>query len=765
MIKLLMLASLGLVAVASMRAQSPLPSAVDCMPWEAEPMPPPPGGIIIERYFNPLAYRAREAELIVVGTVVALGPITIDESRSDSVGLHNPAEGTTTYFPRHVYFRDVTIRPTEIVKGGPSGADVVVRITSHDYEARFDPCERVVLFLQRERSAEPASPRVVADGSAGKLTIGPGDTVLGEYPEQGAPVPLADLLRFVRSSAALAVPAYPRDPAALDQLMRACSPRGLATSDQPQRIEVVGNPQRNLSFGTEAIRGPELFRAIGEILTSAEPSQLDVAPSLVARMNGAGMQEVDVVFDPPRIVPGGGATPTDRLRLTLYEGFSGMPAIFNPSAPPGTPPLTIQGVCTFRMIDELRTLLGELSYMQGSGILLTTDGDASTIASAEHGIMVGRSNLDTKVQSEIRPQAGWPPTFPGIIVTPTPGGPQPSPILFPDGQLRVPPFGPIVISPTPVPPQAGHAVRYSGYPDPYQPRTVQLDYLSYGTANASGRAGLADEADLRTRLVEYRGQDYLPELAAPAELAQYLAPTGERIAAGGRTTYGSGAEVFRLAPPSTDDVIVLRLPGSVEERLSSNRWLRRFTFVADASGYAPDAHGGAYASKLGPDEVPLTLGRASRSIRGAGWRIEYRDAVYGPGDAVTVASTEIELIERIQQKPNRGYASGSDPAIVEVYRWRNRSSRAEILINVIERSQLGEFEIWRRWDPPAPRPQFPRELLFPGGEPGSAPMQLIPNEGTPSVRPPSVPLLAPPPDVIPPLTPPEPSPPSDDPRE
>jgi hypothetical protein len=687
---------------------------VHCVPTEVEPMPPPPAGVIIERVFTPPAYRAQQAELIVVGTAVALGPIEIDEARSDSVGTRNPREGTTTYEPRYVYQRDVTIRPTLTIKGDPGSADVTVRISSYEHEATFALCERALIFLRREPSAGPGSPYLVADGAAGKLTIGPGDTVLGDSPEHGPPVPLEDYLRFVRSAVALRPPEYPRDPAALETAMRTCPPRELPERDRPQRIEIGKLPGQVLSFGPDAIRGPELFRLVGELLLGAEPNPLDLAPSLVARMNVEGMDELAVHFGSERTVPGGGSYPTSHLRLVSYENFSGAPAIFNPSAPAGTPPLTVRSLCGYKALQELRTVRGSLAYAEGSGIVLQLRDQELTLVSAEDGVLVGRLSDATQVQNQI-PNRGWPPPM-----IDTPRGPMaPPPLIF--------------VNPTPVPMQAGHPVRYAGHPDPYQPRTVQLQSVSYGMSGATERARVATEDERRAiPVVEHRGQLYVAELAAPAEIAPYLAATGERIG-GGRTSYGAGAEVFRLAGPSTDDVIVLRLPGSPDERLAANRRLRRFPFVAAADAYAPDPERGPFAVRLAPGEVPYVLAPSYRSHPPDHWHIEYRGGVYRPGEPVTPAAGELELVERIRPEARPGQFSG-EVGMVEVYRWRNRPLNEEVLVNVVLRTQLGEYEIWRRWDPSLTRPQIPRELLPPGAPDFTVPAPLIP----PDFRPPGL---------------------------
>ncbi len=568
--------------------------------------------------------------------------------------------------------------------------------------------------------------------------------------EYGPPVPLEELARFVRSAASLPQPDFPRDPAAIDAAMRACQPRALPDGDRPQRIELTGPEGRRLSFGPDAVRGPELFRLVGELLLSAEPNPLDVPPALLARMETAERPDLEIQFAAERVVPGGGPYPTRQLRVVLSESLTGAPAIFNPGAPPGTRPLMIWSLCGYRALEELRTLLSSLTHLEGYGVILQLRDDGLTIASADDGLLTGRLTETTEVRSEIREQLGWPPSLPGTFVTPTPGGPTPAPIA--GGHIAPPPL--IWLSPTPVPMQAGHSVRFSGQPDPYQPRTVQLQHLSYGSSSATERARFATEDELRGRLIEFHDRLYVPEFGAPAEIAPYLAPTGERITGGGRTDYGVGAEVFRLAAPSTDDVIVLRLPGSLDERLTANRRLRRFPFVADSFTFTPEPGREFPPSRLAPGQIAPALLPGYRSSPPDGWRIEFRGRVYRPGEPTAPAAGEIELVERIRPEARPGQWNG-EIAMVEVYRWRDRPLGEEILINLVYRNQLGEYEIWRRWDPPPPGPPIPSQLYPPVG-PGFANPPLVP----PNVVPPDLP-----PDETEPEALPEPTPAPDEPPE
>src|SRR5581483_12142747 len=95
------------------------------------------------------------------------------------------------------------------------------------------------------------------------------------------------------------------------------------------------------------------------------------------------------------------ASPTSSLRITLRAGLTGAPAIFNPDAPEGTPPLTIRSLCGWKAAQDLQTLLRALTYQEGSGVILRADEGSAVLLTERDSILTARITDATSVQRGI----------------------------------------------------------------------------------------------------------------------------------------------------------------------------------------------------------------------------------------------------------------------------------------------------------------------------------------------------------------------------
>jgi hypothetical protein len=239
----------------------------------------------------------------------------------------------------------------------------------------------------------------------------------------------------------------------------------------------------------------------------------------------------------------------------------------------------------------------------------------------------------------------------------------------------------------------GQPASLSGWPDPEQVGVAHARSLTLGGSLTRGTTRAEQEDS--PAIVEYRGRLYVSELAASSALEPYLETTGEHVATAGRTNYGGGGEVFRLRGDPSVEVIVLARPGGADGPRAGYLRPRAFPYVARAGEFRP-ASSIEQPSRLGPDSVPITLEPSLRSEPPDAHRFEYRGGIYRPGPVIEGLRAEaMELIERIVPSSHAATSYG----LVEVYRRKGAPADSELLVNLVPRTLLGEYQIWRAWKP------------------------------------------------------------------
>lgn len=581
---------------------------------------------------------ARQAELIVIGTVHTIGPFQDDAS---------------TPQPR-IQYRDAIISVDEFVKGHTTSRELTLRLSSYREEGSFSPGERFLVFLepyQRPISGEGVAGVYRVVGLAqGKYSFTADGRGVRQYlmPPDEADLPLDAFLRFVRS--AMALGALPTPPSGLRPTPTAAPPSttdGTAAFPRPdQAVVSMYGDYRRIVLGPGALRLTELARSVGQLLAGeVEPSDLDIAPPLLEHQKRRG-QLVELAFpDGTTLTLGGRSWPVDRLLISASSPLSHDALVFlgNGGAYDASPLRAEDQVAR----SHLSTLLSELSHVTVSGTVVGVErgGQELALVSEKLGLI--------SVRLESRPTE-------------------------PSGEIAEP--------------QVGQFVGFDGWPDPEEAGVIHTKSIQLWSSPGVTRGTKRAQMDSKPPLVEYQGRLYVSEAGAAKALERYLVPTGERVAPGGRTNYGVGAEIFRLKGDSAGAAIVLRLQGTPEERRASNLRLRSFAFVAKTEAFQP-ANTLEHPAPLGAGQVPIFLEPTYGIDPPDGYRIAYGGSVYRPGVFVEGVDIEdLDLLERVDST-----YSESAFALVEVYRRKGAAADSELLLNLVRKPQLADYELWQYW--------------------------------------------------------------------